>query len=132
MEINFVKGYVEKNCSVRCYTMFNKFVKRFNIKFIDENHKGLFEEVDQKASDEFFRFFKILEEILKNRLSMKKYTFDELNDKAKERVLEELIVGLQEMEAPIEEILNFTLEDAREFHIDAESKFNINGEWLYN
>ncbi|MEX0082959.1 hypothetical protein AB2T90_11035 [Clostridium butyricum] len=60
MEINFVKGYVENNCSVRCYTMFNNFVKRFKVKYIDCTCKDKFNEIDKKSSDEFFKFFEVL------------------------------------------------------------------------
>ena len=63
MNIKFVVGYVEKNCSVRCYTMLMRLIERFKIKYVHQIDKILFDEIDKKSSIEFFKFLEILKEI---------------------------------------------------------------------
>ena len=63
MNINFVIGYVEKNCSVRCYTMLMRLIEKFKIKYVNQIDKILFDEIDIKSSIEFFNFLEILKSI---------------------------------------------------------------------
>lgn len=51
MDINFVLGYVEKNCSVRCLTFLKDYIKAFA-----DCKEVTFESIDSKASKEFFNF----------------------------------------------------------------------------
>lgn len=56
MDINFVLGYVEKNCSVRCLTFLKDYIKAFKIMTFADCKEVTFESIDSKASKEFFNF----------------------------------------------------------------------------
>ena len=67
VEINFVIGYVEKNCSVRCYTFLKEAVRQFKIKYVEQLKEEYFNNIDLKASKEFFKFLELLNKSMQER-----------------------------------------------------------------
>ena len=62
VEINVIVGYAERNVSVRCLTFLMECIRKFNIRFVNQLSKDIFDTIDKKACKEYFDFLLTLKQ----------------------------------------------------------------------